>query len=92
MKTIEEINADILATNPSRTYVLNDETFEQTDSEFEDAVQKRAEMEFQQQVFLAQQQAEKATKVSAYRKLGLSDAEILAIVGLTQEELESLLA
>lgn len=92
MKTIEEIKADILASNPSRTYVLNDETFEQTDAEFDEAVEKRAEMEYDQQLFLAEQQANKAAKVSGYRKLGLSDAEILAIVGLTQEELESLLA
>jgi phosphopantothenoylcysteine synthetase/decarboxylase len=92
MKTIEEIKADILASNPSRTYVFNDETFEQTEEEFQEAVQKRAVMEYEQQVFLAEQKAKKQAKVSGYQKLGLSDVEIIAIVGLTQEELESLLA
>ena len=86
MKTIEEIKADILASNPSRTYVLNDETFEQTEEEFQEAVQKRAEMEYEQQVFLAEQKAKKQAKVSGYQKLGMTNEEITAILGLTEDE------
>jgi hypothetical protein len=92
MKTKQQIKTDILASNPSRNYVVNGETFEQTDSEFEEAIEQRAQMEYEQLVFLAEEKAKKEAKVSGYRKLSLSDAEIIAIVGLTQEELESLSA
>jgi hypothetical protein len=91
MKTKEQIKADILASNPSRNYVVNGETFEQTDSEFEEAIEQRAQMEYEQLVFLAAEKAKKEAKVSGYRKLGLSDLEIIAILNLTAEELESLL-
>lgn len=91
MRTIEQIKADILASNPSRKYILNNEEFEQTDAEFQEAVQKRAEMEFEQEQHLAALKAAKEAKVSGYQKLGLSDAEIVAILGLTEDEAEALL-
>lgn len=91
MRTIEQIKADILAGNPSRKYIINDEEFEQTDAEFEEAVQKRAEMEYEQQVHLEKIRQEKLAKISGYRKLGLTDAEITALLGLTEEEATELL-
>ena len=91
MRTIEQIKADILAANPSRKYIINDEEFEQTDAEFEEAVQKRAEMEYEQQVYLEKIRQEKLAKISGYRKLGLTDAEITALLGLTEEEATELL-
>ncbi len=91
MRTIEQIKADILAGNPSRKYIINDEEFEQTDAEFEEAVQKRAEMEYEQQVYLENIRQEKLTKILGYRKLSLTDAEITALLGLTEEEATELL-
>jgi hypothetical protein len=91
MKTIAEIKTDILNLNPSRTHTFNGETFEQTEEEFQEAVQKRAEMEYEQQVFLAEQKAKKQTKVSGYQKLGLSNEEIIAIVGLSEDEVTEFL-
>lgn len=86
MKTKEEIKAAILASNPSRQYIINDEVFTQTDAEFEEAVEKRAQMEYEQQLFLAQEKAKKQAKVSGYQKLGMTNEEITAILGLTEDE------
>lgn len=91
MKTIEQIKAEILASNPSRKYIINDEEFEQTEAEFQEAVQKRAEMEFEQQQHIAAMAETKKAKVTGYQKLGLSDAEIIAIVALSEDEAEMLL-
>jgi len=91
MKTIEEIKADILASNPSRTYTLNNETFEQTEEEFQEAVQKRAEMEYKQQIFFAEEKAKKQAKISGYQKLGMTNEEIIAIVGLSEDEVTEFL-
>jgi hypothetical protein len=92
MKTIEQIKADILATNPSRIYEINGEQFEQTDAKFNDAVQKRAEMEYVQQIYLEELKNSKLIKISAYRKLNLEDAEIIALMSLTAEEATLLLS
>jgi len=80
MKTLNEIKAEILATNPSRTYSINDEEFEQTEAEFQEAVTKRAQMEFEQLQAIEAKKAEYAIKVSAYEKLGLSQEEIDALL------------
>ena len=91
MRTIEQIKADILASNPSRKYIINDEEFEQTDAEFNEAVEKRAQMEFEQEQYAEEVRQSKLLKISGYRKLGLTDAEIKALLGLTDEEAEELL-
>jgi hypothetical protein len=91
MRTLEQIKTDILASNPSRKYIINGEEFEQTNAEFEEAVEKRAQMEYEQEQHIAALKAIKEAKVSGYQKLGLSDAEIIAIVGLTEDEAQLLL-
>lgn len=92
MKTIEEIKTEILASNPSKIYIFNEEEFEQTNDEFNDAVQKRAEMEYVQQIYLEELKNSKLIKISAYRKLNLEDAEIIALMSLTAEEATLLLS
>jgi hypothetical protein len=81
MKTIEQIKADILATNPSRIYEINGEQFEQTDAEFNDAVDKRAEMEYEQLLTIAQIQAAKETALEKLAALGLTadDLKVLSL-------------
>ena len=92
MKTIEEIKTEILASNPSKIYILNEEEFEQTNNEFNDAVQKRAEMQYVQQIYLEELKNSKLVKILAYRKLNLEDAEIIALMGLNAEEAALLLS
>lgn len=81
MKTIEQIKADILATNPSRIYEINGEQFEQTDAEFNNAVDKRAEMEYEQLLTIAQIQAAKETALEKLAALGLTadDLKVLSL-------------
>lgn len=81
MKTINEIKADILATNPSKIYKINDQEFQQTDVEFEESIQKRAEMEFEQQSIINQMQESKAAAEAKLAALGLT-AEDLKALGL----------
>lgn len=80
MKTLEQIKEELLAENPSRIYVVNDEEFEQTDAEFDEAIENRAKMIFEQQEYLVAIEAEKQLKIAAYQKLGLSEAEIEALL------------
>jgi len=72
MKTKEEIKNDILATNPSRKYIINDEEFEMSDDEFNDALDKRVDMEFEQQNRLAEITAAKS---AILEKLGITEEE-----------------
>lgn len=79
MKSIEEIKAEILASNPSRIYIINGEEFEQTDAEFQDAVQKKAEMVFEQNAILAETAAKKAAAEAKLAALGLSTDDLKAL-------------
>lgn len=79
MKTIEEIKADILTTNPSRKYIINDEEIEQTDLEFQEAVQKRAEMEYEQQLKAKEIADAKATTLAKLAALGLEPDDLKAL-------------
>ena len=90
MKTVEQIKSDILATNPSRIFTQNDEQIEMSDDEFAKAVQDRAEMEYAQQVHLEEVKQKQLAKISGYRKLGLDDAEIVAIMALTAKDAQAL--
>ena len=86
MKTIQEIKNDLIASNPSTIYTFNDEQIQMTESEIEKAIQDRAEMEYAQQIHLEELKNAKLAKISAYRKLGLEDAEIAAVMNLDKEE------
>lgn len=92
MKTLEQIKADILASNPSRKYIINDEEFEQTESEFQEAVENRAKMEYEQALAIEALRQERLVKIGAYKKLGLTNEEITALLSLNLDEAEDLLA
>jgi hypothetical protein len=79
MKTIEEIKAEIIASKPSRIYILNGEQYEQTDSEFEEAVQKRAEMIFEQNQIHAEAKAKKDAVEAKLIALGLNADDLKAL-------------
>lgn len=92
MKTLEQIKADILAANPSRKYIINDEEFEQTDKEFQEAVENRAKMEYEQALAIEALRQERLVKIGAYKKLGLTNEEITVLLALNPDEAEDLLS
>ena len=92
MKTLEQLKADILATNPSRRYIINDQEFEQTEAEFQEAVENRAKMEYEQALAIEALRQERLLKIGAYKKLGLTNEEITALLSLNLDEAEDLLA
>ena len=79
MKTLEEIKAEILASNPSRKYYINDEEFEQTDAEFEDAVNLKAERNFAALKAKAETEAKKAAAEAKLAALGLTTDDLKAL-------------
>jgi hypothetical protein len=91
MKTLEEIKNDLIASNPSTIYTFNGEEIQMSESEIEKAINDRAQMEYDQQVYREELKNAKLAKIAAYRKLSLEDAEIASVMGLTQEEAASLL-
>ena len=58
----------------------NNKYFEQTDDEFNEAIQKKAEMILEQETFLLKKETERQIKISAYQKLGLTQEEIDALM------------
>jgi lipoate-protein ligase A len=79
METLEQIKTRILTSNPSRIAIINFEEVEITDAEFNDAVEKRAQMEYEQQL---------KTKEIADAKTA-AEAK-LAALGLTSDDLKAL--
>jgi hypothetical protein len=90
MKTLEEIKSDLIASNPSTIYTFNDQEIQMSQDEIDKAIQDRAEMEYAQQVHLEELKNAKLAKISAYRKLGLEDAEIASVMGFTIDDLQEL--
>ena len=79
METIQEIRAKIIASNPSRVSTINLEEVELSDAEFNDAVEKRAKMEYEQQL--------KAKEIADAK--AAAEAK-LAALGLTADDLKAL--
>ena len=92
MKTIEEIKLEILESNPSRKYIINDEEIEQTETEFQEALENRAKMEYEQALAKKAMRQERLLKIGAYKKLGLTNDEITALLSLKPDEAQDLLA
>jgi hypothetical protein len=92
MKTIEEIKLEILESNPSRKYIINDEEIEQTETEFQEALENRAKMEYEQALAKEAMRQERLLKIGAYKKLGLTNDEITALLSLKPDEAQDLLA
>jgi hypothetical protein len=92
MKTIEEIKLEILESNPSRKYIINDEEIDQTEAEFQEALENRAKMEYEQALAKEAMRQERLLKIGAYKKLGLTNDEITALLSLKPDEAQDLLA
>lgn len=80
MKTIEQIKNEIIAFNPSRQYEINGLVFDLTDAEYNEAINNKAEMILAQEQDAVEKEAIRQAKISAYEKLGLTQAEIEALI------------
>ena len=88
MKTFEQIKSELLSENHSRQYQINDEIFTMTDAEFDEAIDKKAQMILAYEKFAAEQEIIRQAKISAYQKLGLTEAEIEALLPSLKPPLE----
>jgi len=79
METKEQIKARIVASNPSRMAIINSEEVQLSDVEFNDSLEKRAQMEYEQQL--------KAKEISDAK--AAAEAK-LAALGLTSDDLKAL--
>jgi len=83
MTTKAQYMTQARAANPQPQYrTVNGEQIELTDDEYEASIEAWAEMRVEQDAAEAQAQAALATKRSAYKKLGLTDQEIDALIGV----------
>lgn len=80
MKTKTELIAQFKLENPTLLFGVNDQVFEMDEAQYEATIESWAD------AVLAKQQAQidavnaRQVKISAYQKLGLSEAEIEALV------------
>ena len=79
METKEQIKARIVASNPSRMAIINSEEVQLSDVEFNDSLEKRAQMEYEQQL--------KAKEISDAKAAAETK---LAALGLTADDLRAL--
>jgi hypothetical protein len=79
MKTVEQIKAEILASNPSRKYIINDEEFEQSEPEFQETIQLKAERDFAAQEAIAKIKANKEAAQAKLEALGLTADDLKAL-------------
>lgn len=91
MTTKAEYIAQARAANPKPQYAtVNGEQIELTDDEYETSLEAWAEMKVQQEAVQTAKETALAAKTSARNKLaalGLTDAEVNALLGNTAEEL-----
>ena len=80
MRTLQEIKSELLSQSHSRQYQINDEIYTMTDAEFDEAIDKKAEMILAYEKYAAEKEAIRQAKISAYQKLGLTEAEIEALL------------
>ena len=78
MRTLEEIKSELLAQNPSREYRINDEVFEMTNEEFDEAVNNKAQMVFNQNKELIESEAKRQALLA---KLGITEDEARLLLG-----------
>ena len=80
MKTKTELIAQFKLENPTLSFGVNDQVFEMDEAQYEATIESWAD------AVLAKQQAQidavnaRQVKISAYEKLGLSEAEIEALL------------
>ena len=82
--TKEQIIAQLKTQYPTLSYGINDEVFEMSAEQYEETIISWADARISKAQAEADKEALKATKISAYEKLGLSQEEIEALLPTPQ--------
>jgi hypothetical protein len=78
--TKEEIIAELKTQNPTLKYGINNEVFEMSLEEYEATIESWANARIAKEQAKAEAETIRATKISAYEKLGLTADEIEALL------------
>ena len=87
--TKEQIMTELKAENPTLTYGLNDEVVEMTSEQYEETIASWADARIAKEQAKADAETQRQTKISAYQKLGLTDAEIEALLPTPKPDLRA---
>jgi hypothetical protein len=78
--TKEQLIANLKVKNPTLVYRINDEVFEMLPDQYEQTIESWADGCIAKEQALADAEALRNTKISAYQKMGLTEAEIEALL------------
>ena len=78
--TKEQIMAELKAEYPKLTYGINDQVFEMSPEQYEETIASWADARIAKEQAKTDAEALRATKITAYQKLGLTEAEIEALL------------
>ena len=78
--TEQELIAELKLKNPKLTYGVNDEVFEMSVDEYEATIKSWAAAAFEKQQKKDEAEVARQIKIAAYRKMGLTEAEIEALL------------
>jgi hypothetical protein len=78
--TKEQLIANLKVKNPTLVYRINDEVFEMLPDQYEQTIESWADGRIAKEQALADAEALRNTKISAYQKMGLTEAEIEALL------------
>lgn len=76
----EQLIAELKTQYPTLSYGINDETFKMSAEEYEETISLWADARIAKAQAKAQEEALRATKIAAYQKMGLTEAEIEALL------------
>lgn len=79
MKTLEEIKAELVAEKHTKTFELNGEVVELSDEQFQQSLNDRAEMIFNQETKEAEMLAAKSVAEAKLAALGLTTEDLQAL-------------
>lgn len=76
----EQLIAELKTQNPSLKYGINNQVVEMSSEEYEATIESWADARIAKEQAKAEAEALRATKISAYEKMGLTEAEIEALL------------
>jgi hypothetical protein len=76
----EQLIANLKVKNPTLVYRINDEVFEMLPDQYEQTIESWADGRIAKEQAKADAEALRNTKISAYQKMGLTEAEIEALL------------
>ena len=76
----EQLIANLKVKNPTLVYRINDEVFEMLPDQYEQTIESWADGRIAKEQAKADAEALRNTKISAYQKMGLTEAEIESLL------------